>query len=523
MKPITKGIILCLSAVMLAGAVPASNLMAQELTDGPSDTGTASVRTSDTVYETIPDDYITEQLQNSGESMIQIKLLDNGTQSITKDTLIALDEADNKMLRIEMYENTDSEDPHYTWTFYGDQMHYDGYIPCADQIPLHVTIDDSQLREKIDKIFGYEATYTLVEMEYQGFLPDGTLLSVPTDLDDQESAQVYSYNENIEWLVETAFTAGYQDADTRYGWVLGIRPGYGRDYVLTNDTVPDRPVDPDDIVYSDMTKMEEKILADAKDPEKSEITVSAGISIPDIDTYKLSVSTLQAVKGSGKVLHITFSGAEASAEYTWTFDGSAMGEISKAVDLVVTYPSPSEDIESMITNGAVPFVLDFRHSGALPSGTSFTTGGLGDTVQDGAQGYLYYLKDTSNAKQLEYVGNVTFSTVEDAASGYVHGYASIRDLRHCSTYVITATRAEGPNVIYPQQQPADTEDPTPSAPTDTDVTHNVSPTDSDTSVKDGTSVPKTGDISRLSETASLFILSAAVAMICLWRKRKSNI
>lgn len=522
MKPITKGMILCLSAVMLAGAVPASNLMAQELTEGPSDTGAASVRTSDTVYEAMPDDYIAEQLQNSDQSMIQIKLLDHGTQSITKDTLIALDEAD-KMLRIEMYESTNSEDSHYTWIFYGNQMNYGGYIPCADQIPLHVTINGSQLREKIDSIFDSEATYTLVEMDYHGLLPDGTLLSVPTNLDLHEIVPVYSYNENIEWLVETAFKAGYLDANTSYGWVLGIRPDYGRDYVLTNDTVPERPVDPDDIVYSDMKEMEEKILTDAKDPEKSEITVKAGISMPDIDTYKLSVPTLQAVKESGKVLHITFPGAEASAEYTWTFDGSAMGEISKAVDLVVTYPSPSEDIESMITNEAVPFVLDFRHSGVLPSGTSFTTGGLGDTVQDGAQGYLYYLNDTSNAKQLEYVGNVTFSTVEDAASGYVHGYGTIRDLRHCSTYVITATRAEGPNVVYPQQQPADTEEPAPSAPTDTDVTHKVSPTDSDTSAKNGTSAPKTGDISRLSETAFLFVLSAAVTTICLWRKRKSKL
>lgn len=104
-------------------------------------------------------------------------------------------------------------------------------------------------------------------MEHQGLLPDGTLLSVPTCLSYNESAQVYFYNSYIEWLVETAYMAGYQDADTSYGRVLGIRPDYGRDYVLINDTVPERPVDPDDTVYSDIKEIEEKILADVKNLE----------------------------------------------------------------------------------------------------------------------------------------------------------------------------------------------------------------------------------------------------------------
>lgn len=522
MKLITKGIILCLSAVMLASTVPASNLMAQELTDEPSDTGVSSGRALDTIQETMPTDYIAEQLENPDVSMIQIKLLDNGAQAISREMLIELDNAD-KMLDIEMYENTDSEEPYYTWTFYGDWMNYDGYIPCADQIPLHVTIDGPQLREKIDKIFDKEATYTLVEMAYQGFLPDGTLLSVPTNLYYNEIAEVYSYNANIEWLVETVYTAGYQDADTSYGRVLGIKLDYGRDYVLTNDTVPERPVDPDDTVYSDIKEIEEKILADANDPEKSEITVKAGISMPDIDTYKLSVSTLQAVKDSGKVLRITFPGVEASAEYTWTFDGSAMGEISKEVDLVVSYPSSAEEIESMITNGAVPFVLDFRHSGVLPSGTSFTTGGLGDTVQDGTQGYLYYLNDSNNTKQLEYVGNVTFSSTEDPYSGYVSGYATINNLSHCSTYVITEKRAEGPNVIYSQQLPPDTEDTDNTATPDTDDINNVSSSAADKSNEAGTSVPKTGDISRLPEITLLLILSSVITIICLRKKQEYKI
>ena len=375
---------------------------------------------------------------------------------------------------------------------------------------------------------------------------------------------------NTQWLADTVYGAGFTDANTSYGWVLGIRMNnyyeYGGNYILTNEPLPVQPIDPDDVIYSDINEIEAKILKDAADPEKSEINVKAGIYVPNIDTYKLSIPTLEAVRDSGKVLNVTFPGVEASAEYTWTFDGSAMGEILQEVDLVVTYPWPVDEVESMITNGADPFVLNFRHSGVLPSGTTFRTGGFGGDVQDGSYGYLYYLVDSGKVdvpNHMEYVGAVAFSTEVDEYD-YVHGYATISGLTHCSTYVITETRAEGPNIVYPEPEPPETGETEETEPPATDETEETEPPatdeteeteppatdeteetappatdeteetkepaqtdDSKDSGKDESKAPadentqdtpKTGDQFPMLALMSLMLVSAAAAVVCLWKK-----
>ena len=514
--------------------------------------------TADGIQQSVPTAYIEQQIADPSVSMIRIKLQDNGSQALSRDTLTKLYDAD-KMLSIEMYAPENDAEPYYTWFINGTAHDYNGYIPCAEQISLGVTIDAPEFREKIDGIFGYEALYTSVEMDYQGLLPGGIILSVPTQLDSFEVADVYEYNEYTEWLADTVYGAGFTDANTSYGWVLGIRMNnsyvYGGNYILTNEPLPVKPIDPDDVIYSDINEIEAKILKDAADPEKSEINVKAGIYVPNIDTYKLSIPTLEAVRDSGKVLNVTFPGVEASAEYTWTFDGSAMGEILQEVDLVVTYPWPVDEVESMITNGADPFVLNFRHSGVLPSGTTFRTGGFGGDVQDGSYGYLYYLVDSGKVdvpNHMEYVGAVAFSTEVDEYD-YVHGYATISGLTRCSTYVITETRAEGPNIVYPEPEPPETDETEETEPPATDETEETVPPatdeteetappatdeteetkepaqtdDSKDSGKDESKAPadentqdtpKTGDQFPMLALMSLMLVSAAAAVVCLWKK-----
>ena len=616
MKRLKKRTAAVLAAVMLAAAMPASSLMAQTASD---ETDTITVETAaaetesgavlpeslatqtesetaqpadiavlaetdqgtltaDGIQQSVPTAYIEQQIADPSVSMIRIKLLDNGSQVLSRDLLVELDIA-YKILYVEMYESMDASEPYYTWMFNGGvgMEHSDEYMYVAEQVPLHVTIDNPELREKIDDIFGYEAEYTLVEMDYSGMIQDGMVLSVPTALDGHESANVHMYNEYWEWVDPTGYSAGFADANTSYGWVLNMYLGYSGTYILTNEPAPVKPIDPDDVIYSDINEIEAKILKDAADPEKSEINVKAGIYVPNIDTYKLSIPTLEAVRDSGKVLNVTFPGVEASAEYTWTFDGSAMGEILQEVDLVVTYPWPVDEVESMITNGADPFVLNFRHSGVLPSGTTFRTGGFGGDVQDGSYGYLYYLVDSGKVdvpNHMEYVGAVAFSTEVDEYD-YVHGYATISGLTHCSTYVITETRAEGPNIVYPEPEPPETgeteeteppatdeteeteppatdetEETVPpaadeteeTAPPATDETEETAPPatdeteetkepaqtdDSKDSGKDESKAPadentqdtpKTGDQFPMLALMSLMLVSAAAAVVCLWKK-----
>ena len=611
MKRLKKRTASVLAAVILAAAMPASSLMAQTASDepdtitvetaaaetesmpaetegetvqtaetesAPAQTETAQTEsetaqpadiavlaetdqgtlTADGIQQSVPTAYIEQQIADPSVSRISIKLQDNGSQALSRDTLTKLYDAD-KMLSIEMYAPENDAEPYYTWFINGTAHDYNGYIPCAEQISLGVTIDAPEFREKIDGIFGYEALYTSVEMDYQGLLPGGIILSVPTQLGGFEVADVYEYNEYTEWLADTVYGAGFTDANTSYGWVLGIRMNnyyeYGGNYILTNEPLPVKPIDPDDVIYSDINEIEAKILKDAADPEKSEINVKAGIYVPNIDTYKLSIPTLEAVRDSGKVLNVTFPGVEASAEYTWTFDGGAMGEILQEVDLVVTYPWPVDEVESMITNGADPFVLNFRHSGVLPSGTTFRTGGFGGEVQDGSYGYLYYLVDSGRVdvpNHMEYVGAVAFST-ETTDSGYVLGYATISGLTHCSTYVITETRAEGPNIVYPEPEPPATDETEETVPPATDETEETAPPatdeteetvppaideteetkepaqtdDSKDSGKDESKAPadentqdtpKTGDQFPMLALMSLMLVSAAAAVVCLWKK-----
>ena len=153
---------------------------------------------------------------------------------------------------------------------------------------------------------------------------------------------------------------------------------------------------------------------------------------------------------------------------------------------------------------------------------------------------------------MEYVGAVAFSTEVDEYD-YVHGYATISGLTHCSTYVITETRAEGPNIVYPEPEPPETGETEETEPPATDETEETEPPatdeteetappatdeteetkepaqtdDSKDSGKDESKAPadentqdtpKTGDQFPMLALMSLMLVSAAAAVVCLWKK-----
>ncbi len=154
MKRLKKRTAAVLAAVMLAAAMPASSLMAQTASD---ETDTITVETAaaetesgavlpeslatqtesetaqpayiavlaetdqgtltaDGIQQSVPTAYIEQQIADPSVSMIRIKLLDNGSQVLSRDLLVELDIA-YKILYVEMYESMDASEPYFTWMF----------------------------------------------------------------------------------------------------------------------------------------------------------------------------------------------------------------------------------------------------------------------------------------------------------------------------------------------------------------------------------------------------------------------
>ncbi len=259
--------------------------------------------------------------------------------------------------------------------------------------------------------------------------------------------------------------------------------------------------------------------------------------------YQLSVETLNAVKASGKTLHILFPGVEASATYMWTFRGSEMGEVTAPVDLIVTFPMAEGDetaatIRDAVMNETQNFVLDFWHSGSLPVGTDFSTLMFGDV--DASQGGYYYYYD-EEAGKLRCSGRTSYETWMNYGRECL--FVRLEDMTHCSYYLVTDIMAEGPDVDNTMPQEPDpgtgTTDPT------TPGTGTTGPTDPGTAgpTEPGaagqenpgtgtadpagqqaaeTQAPKTGDGYEREWFALFALLWVIAAVVCAVRFRRTN-
>lgn len=492
---------------------------------------------SQTPVAGVPEEYIRERLSDPETTYVRVKILDPAG-TVSKELLNTL-RAEEKSLTVSVYGAAEDPYPEYEWYIHGSNIYYE----VEEDFDLGVSIDLPEVRQNVaEEIADDSVWFTAFTLDHKGDVPDGVSLCLPTENAMYESQQVYFYDREQGKITHSSGYAGYADAYPN-GWWMSVHtfnPGFSRgggDYIITSSNLD---YETKGGYYSDIAEAEAEIARRLASDDR-EITIYMGYYYGR--EYQLSVETLNAVKASGKTLHILFPGVEASATYMWTFRGSEMGEVTAPVDLIVTFPMAEGDetaatIRDAVMNETQNFVLDFWHSGSLPAGTDFSTLMFGDV--DASQGGYYYYYD-EEAGKLRCSGRTSYETWMNYGRECL--FVRLEDMTHCSYYLVTDIMAEGPDVDNTMPQEPDpgtgTTDPT------TPGTGTTGPTDPGTAgpTEPGaagqenpgtgtadpagqqaaeTQAPKTGDGYEREWFALFALLWVIAAVVCAVRFRWTN-
>lgn len=190
---------------------------------------------------------------------------------------------------------------------------------------------------------------------------------------------------------------------------------------------------------------------------KLEVIVAIPTSVSDnnaiaINELNLPKSVISKAKTSKKDLAITITNEAGKVMYSWNFDGETLNKSNKKVtDMnaailfgkVIDNSKVNESLQQYISSSARKqgIILDFKHSGILPSAASIRVY-VGDSkgMEAGKKVYLYYYNEKAstgaklkNKARLEEGSKVVYTVDKD-------GYVTI-DIRHCSSYVLLPSKA----------------------------------------------------------------------------------
>ena len=216
----------------------------------------------------------------------------------------------------------------------------------------------------------------------------------------------------------------------RYLWFHDISVSDG---IYVYETLPSDVYQPpviDKDVTLDNDKIKDAILSS---DTQAKIEIKANDSVNEITLPKEAIA---AAKENGKELAVEVKDTSGKVQYTWFFSDA----IDKDINLVLNQKD-TKDIEVLKDIEGV--VLDFNHTGALPSGTKVKVD-VAKTFVSGDKVKVSYFNEVTNTLEAgkEYVvdkdGNI------------------VVDIEHCSKYVVEKVETETPPTPEdPSDKPSD--------------------------------------------------------------------
>lgn len=196
---------------------------------------------------------------------------------------------------------------------------------------------------------------------------------------------------------------------------------------------------------------------DSSSINKLEVIVSIPTSVLNndaivINDMNIAKSVINNAKTGKKDLAVTITNEDGKVMYSWNFNGETLNKSNKKVTDVNTAIGFSKVVDNSKVNEALAqyissavrkqgIVLDFKHSGILPSTASVRVY-VGDNkgMEVGKKVYLYYYNEKAttgsklkNKARLEEGSKVAYIVDKD-------GYVTI-NIKHCSSYVLLPSKA----------------------------------------------------------------------------------
>lgn len=373
------------------------------------------------IVRTLPVSYIDQQLDNPEVNEVTIRLLRSSSEKrVVPQSLLKKIKDSGKTLNINMMGAMDELYPYYYWIFNSNS----GPETMEGDVNLDVSFDKSdEVNQKIEKIINDDKNaFVTFDFEQSGAFPyneslagyaidlplNNVLLSQSTDF----AFPMYYYNESSNILEYVS------DVWKDNGFVRVTNPLKGGRYVVCKKILIDTIHNELPVEYIN------KLISDSY---SANINITCG-GCWEKDQYVIPKTLLQNLKTSKKKLRITFAGIESSPTYTWTFDGS---KIQNAVDVEPCILIGSSDkITSLIPENVENCIIEFKHNGTLPEGTSISIGIPYNSNMTG-NAYLYYYNDST--KKFVPTGSCI---IRDTDGGLLQ--ATITGITHCSEYVITS-------------------------------------------------------------------------------------
>lgn len=264
----------------------------------------------------------------------------------------------------------------------------------------------------------------------------------------------------------------------RYLWFHDIKVAGGL-YVyenLVSDVYQPPVIDGDTTLDKD--KISDTIISSDKQA-KVEVQI-----IPGVDKVALPKEAINEANKLGKELAVEVKDESGKTSYTWFFNGT----IEKDVNLVLNRVDVKndKDIKAVVEDG---MVLDFNHSGVLPTGTKVKV----DVSQ------AYQAGDKVKVSYFDEVNKTLSETKEYTVD--VDGTILV-EISHCSKYVVEKVVNQLPS-----------EPNTPTTPEKPDV--------SKPEVNQPTA-PKTGDTTNVAGLSLVLLACGGLIVYGVYRKAKTN-
>ena len=316
------------------------------------------------IVRTLPVSYIEQQLDNPEVDAVTIRLLRSSSEErIVPQSLLEKIKSSGKTLNINMMGEMDELYPYYYWTFNSNS----GQGTIEGDVNLDVSFDRiDEVGQKIEKIMNDEKNaFVTFDFEQSGAFPysdslAGCSIDLPinNELLNQSSDDIfpmYYYNESSNILEYVT------DVWKDNGFIRVNNPLKGGRYVVCLKVLSDPIHNELPVDYIN------KLISDSY---SANIQITCGCCW-EKDQYVIPESLLQNLKTSKKKLRITFAGAESTPTYTWTFDGA---KIQSVVDVEPCIQiEVFAELKSLIPENVESCVIEFKHRGILPEGTTITT------------------------------------------------------------------------------------------------------------------------------------------------------